>query len=397
MKAPVAGIAALAEVVRTVFSDVEARGLRVADDARAALALVDHWIAGEPVDGAALGAAASRAHQDGVPLANREKDRALSWANTAAGNLAYAAQKGRASKESERATMDAAEYALSSLGGQDAKDRKALERIRAAAARAAEKGAAAPKKTAKATKATKASTPTEARPARLGDELDGAIGVVAAARLRTRKATLRAAERVGDTALRKYLASREYPAHASVLAFDARYGGLHVPDEEDTEWTIGAYACLSSDAHTAPRGAPGLRGDAALVPVIYSPNDVVYFLDGHGTAWAHDTIEGGFDRFAEDADRLVARVILYDVLFERADEALVETAAKRGEEAAAALSLPAIPEASDDLVRVWGDAHALVFEERTAEDASRNRGPWTTRVCAHKAKTLAPWKARLDA
>ncbi|MFO0612308.1 MAG: hypothetical protein U0414_06960 [Polyangiaceae bacterium] len=389
MKNHAAGVAALAEVVRTLFADFDARGKTPSANARAALALVERWLGGEAVTTEAFEEAAIAAQEDKIPFAQREKDRALYWANAAAGNLAYAARKARGWKEDERATMDAAEYALSSLRVEGVRDRAALEAIRAAAYERADK---APKP-----KAPKTSAP---KPVRVKDELAPTIGEVANARLVKLKAVVEPARRVDDTQLRAFLKERQYPDHAAVLAFDRRYGGIVVADsagETGMDWVYGAYACLSSEAHKAPRGAPGLRGDAALVPVIYSPNDVIYFLDGHGKAWCEDTIEGGLAPYAADADRMVARVLLYQVLFERSDkDAVAEISGKRGEEAAAALGVPPLREATDDYVHVWGDARALVFEERTPEDASHHRGPWRTRVATEQKKSLAPLLAKLN-
>jgi hypothetical protein len=391
MKNHAAGVTALAEVVRTLFADLEERGKSPSANARAALALVDRWLAGEPVTAEELEAAAVLAHEDKLKFEEREKDRALKWANGAAGNLAYAAKRGKSSKEGDRATMDAAEYALSSLRMEGVRDRAALEAIRAAAYERADKATKPPVDPPKSTKP---------KPIRLKDELAPFIGDVANARLVKLKAVVHPDERVDDTKLRAFLKERDYPAHASVLEFDRRYGGLVVPDEpgeEGTDWTYGAYACLASGAHKAPRGAPGLRGDAALVPVIYSPNDVIYFLDGHGAAWCEDTIEGGLEPYAADADRMVARVLLYQILFARSDkDCLLEVDGKRGEEMAAALGVEAVPQATDEFVHVWGDKHALVFEERTPGDAERNRGPWKTRVATEQKKALGALRGKLD-
>lgn len=405
MKNHPAGVAALAEVVRTTFSDLAQHGKVVSDDARAALALVDRWLAGEEVSADAFEAAALRAHQEGLPFAQREKDRVLKWANGAAANLAYTARKGRGWQDGPKSTMDAAHYALSSLRVEGTRNAAALEAIRAAAferAEAAERakpGMAGTKTKAKTGTRTLGADSAPTEPVPVADELVSVIGEVANAWLARVAPVFDPKHRVGDTALRKFLKARKYPAHAAVLAFDQRYGGLVAADEPGEvglDWLFGAHACLASEAHVEPRGAVGLRGNAALVPVIYSPNDVIFYLDGHGAGWCEDTIEGGLERVTEDGDRLVSRLLLHQVLFDRSGRGLVaEIAGKRGEEAAAILGAPSIPQATDDLAHVWGSASALVFEERSAADAAASRGPWRTRVSAEDEATLGAVVARL--
>ena len=100
-----------------------------------------------------------------------------------------------------------------------------------------------------------------------------------------------------------------YPLHASVVAFEAAFGGLLIPDgpklkKSDPFWLFGAHACLTSGAHVAPRGGSKAR---KLVPVVYSPNDVIYYLDEKGRGYAEDTIEDtSASLFAENGD--VARL-----------------------------------------------------------------------------------------
>jgi hypothetical protein len=70
-------------------------------------------------------------------------------------------------------------------------------------------------------------------------------------------------------------------------------------------WLFGAHACLRSEAHAAPRG-----GKRKLVPVVYSPNDIIYFLDADGKAWAQDTIEESrATRYAESGRELVTQIV----------------------------------------------------------------------------------------
>ncbi len=96
--------------------------------------------------------------------------------------------------------------------------------------------------------------------------------------------------------VKKLLARKKYPAHASVLAFEATFGGLVIPEDggnDDEDWfengestLVGAYACLRSDGHDHPTGG---RDD--LVPIAYTPNDGIVFLDKAGAAYYEDTIE----------------------------------------------------------------------------------------------------------
>ena len=120
----------------------------------------------------------------------------------------------------------------------------------------------------------------------------GAHGKLVAA-----KAARHDARRTADaSALNKLLARKKYPAHASVLAFEKTFGGLVIPEDggnDDEDWfaegpatLVGAYACLKSDGHDHPTGG---RDD--LVPVAYTPNDGIVFLDKAGAAYYEDTIE----------------------------------------------------------------------------------------------------------
>lgn len=290
-----AKVFSLAAVVRRVVEDVAAHRT-VPREARAALAAVDAWLGGKPVDAAALQAAADLSFQEGVPFARREKDRALGWLRTAAGNLAWLAKKDRGWQNGGQPLMDAAFYALSSLGIPGLPDDKALEALRAAALAKAPASTVAEKK-----------APPKAKPV----DLSAHIGAAANKRLKKRSPVFDPAARGGEPQLRALLAEKKYAIHDAVLAYDARYGGLvaaDAPGEEGQDWIFGAYACLRSDAHKDPRG-----GKADRVPIAYSPNDVIYFIDGKGVVWAIDTIEDERDaRFADDADAMMTRIFTED-------------------------------------------------------------------------------------
>lgn len=289
-------IGGLAAVVRATFADLEGHGRAPSPDAIAALELVEQWIADGLIDSDTLQAAAHRSHQEGVKFVDREKDRALSWARTAAGNLAWMAKKDRGWQEAERSTMDAAVYALDSLNTPSVKDRKALEAIQKAAQK---KVGAAPAPPA-------ASRPKKPKPR--STNLAAFLGAKANARLARRHPVFEAKQRGDDDRLRTVLAARGYPAHAALFTFEARYGGLVFadgPGEEGDDWMVGAYACLSSDAHKEPRG-----GRASLVPVAYSPNDLIFYLDADGSAWAEDSIEDpAAAPYAPDGDAMMKRIL----------------------------------------------------------------------------------------
>jgi len=157
-----------------------------------------------------------------------------------------------------------------------------------------------------------------------------------------------------------------YVVHPSVAAFEAAFGGLVIPDrpkqkKNDPVWLFGAHVCLSSDAHAAPRGGKKARG---LVPVVYSPNDVVYFLDKQGRAYAQDTIEEPEAKpFAENGSALVARIMLYSALFALGSSSQA-LPGLQGDALAQRLSLVLVKEASDRDLRFFADATAktLVVE-----------------------------------
>src|SRR6185436_2254729 len=117
----------------------------------------------------------------------------------------------------------------------------------------------------------------------------------------------------------------DYRPHASVIAFDAAFGGLIIPDELKTKkdepcWLFGTYACLTSEAHAGPRGGSKSR---KLVPVAYSPNDIIYYLDERGKGYAEDTIEDTKAmHYANTGTSLVCRIVLEDALFSRKETSI---------------------------------------------------------------------------
>jgi hypothetical protein len=162
-----------------------------------------------------------------------------------------------------------------------------------------------------------------------------------------------AATPAAEAEVRRLLAARTYPAHEAVLAFEARFGGTY--GEDDEPLTVGAGACLGGDAHADPRGG---RDD--LVPVIYTANDGIGYLDGEGRGWFQDTIEeADASLVAPDGAALVCRVVLWNLLF--AGERR-ELPGLRGAELAERLGVPAVVEASDAKERWWSDGTLTIRE-----------------------------------
>jgi len=284
---------AWAAVVRTAFDDFETRGRALPDPALAALDLVEAWLTGKEIDVAQLQSAADLSHEEGVAYVKREKDRALNWIRTAAGNLAWYAKKDRGWQNADASILDAAVNAISSLGGDGNEEYKKFTAIHEKALANVPAAAASTKK--KLPKVNPLST-----------NLSAFIGAAANKSLAKLKPVFDLEGRGSEAELREILTKNGYPIHAAVIAYDARYGGLVTadsPGEEGYDWLFGAYACLKSDAHSDPRGE---KKD--WVPVAYSPNDDIFFLDENGVAWVLDTIEGGVNRFADDADSMMAKI-----------------------------------------------------------------------------------------
>jgi hypothetical protein len=172
--------------------------------------------------------------------------------------------------------------------------------------------------------------------------------------------------RAGKAQLLTTCKQHGYALHAAVAAFEAEFGGLVIPDSPKQKrngpvWLFGAHACLASGAHVAPRGGKKTRG---LVPVVYSPNDVVYFLDKQGRAYSQDTIEDPEAKpFAEDGTALIARIMLYSALFALGASAQALPGVL-GAALAERLSLALVTEASDRDLRFFSDltAKTLVVE-----------------------------------
>ena len=289
---------ALATVVRTVFADYTALGHKVPEHATEALAAVESWLQRGDVSAKALQAAADLSHQEGVKFEQREKDRSRAWARGAAGNLAWFAKKDRGWENARKSVLDAAFYTLSSLNIPDTKDDKALEIVRKAALKEAAKLPPLVD-----TKSQKTEDPVA--------DFTALIGAAAMKRLAKRNPVFEAKSRGDKTKLAALLQKKGYPTHACVTAFDAAYGGLVVADsagEDGYDWLVGAYACLKSNAHKNPRG-----DQPSWVPIAYSPNDGIFYMDEKGAVWAIDTIEETkATRYADSGDAMMKRLFTED-------------------------------------------------------------------------------------
>lgn len=177
--------------------------------------------------------------------------------------------------------------------------------------------------------------------------------------------------------LERLLAKAKVTAHAPALAFERSYGGLSFPEHGEgrgwqktdvVPWLVGAAACLASDHSFHP---PGKR---KLVPVLCTANDVVYFLDADGAAWAQDTIEEVRPvLFAPTARAMMSRILFWEEIFFCPSDKKVAVAGERGATVASALKLRAVADASDDVERWWSDGTTFVVEQ-----AAKRRAAETT-------------------
>ncbi|AKU96847.1 hypothetical protein AKJ09_03511 [Labilithrix luteola] len=189
------------------------------------------------------------------------------------------------------------------------------------------------------------------------------------------------------------LKDNEYTLTATVAKFDATFGGLDVPDhesaanqEDDDIWLIGAENCLQSGLHEPLRGGEGLEHEQ-LIPVVYSPDGVVYFIGADGLGWGQDTVEQSHAQpCADDGATMLARILL-----ERAADSATYTSktskGKHGAKLAKERKLAPVKQASDSFARWWAGASGFVAEYAGSEGG----GAWTLVLTAKGAK--APKKA----
>ena len=169
--------------------------------------------------------------------------------------------------------------------------------------------------------------------------------------------------------LEKVCNGQGYELHTSVIEFEKAFGGLVFPDvvgklnPDEPHWVFGTLACLSSGGHEAPKRGGKKR---KLVPVVYSPNDIVYFLDANGKAYAQDMVEDVSAAFyAENGTALVCRILLDDAIFSR-KETTLELKGLKGEALSQRFTLSEIAEASGADRRYFSDpkGEILVQEEQ---------------------------------
>ncbi len=198
--------------------------------------------------------------------------------------------------------------------------------------------------------------------------------------LKRRGGNLDAGLRASRAQLIKTCKEHGYPTLAPVIAFEAAFGGLLIPDDPKKKksepcWLFGTHACLTTGGHSAPRGGGKAR---KLVPVVYSPNDIIYYLNEQGRGYAEDTIEDlSAVLYAENGISLVCRIVLDDALFDRL-ETSIDLPGLQGEALSKRLSLALVKEASGKDRRFFSDAAGdlLVVEEIKAK---RTRFAGTTK------------------
>ncbi len=209
--------------------------------------------------------------------------------------------------------------------------------------------------------------------------------------LKKQGGTVNSKLRATKTRLTKTCEEHRYPLHDSEIAFEAAFGGLMIPDEpkqksEDPCWLFGTHACLTSNTHTDPRGGSKAR---KLVPVVYSPNDIIYYLDEQGRAYAEDTIEDEKARlYADNGTSLVCRIILHETLFSRKETSL-DLPGLKAEELSKQIHLHLVVEASGKDFRFFSDAKGDVL---VVEDIKAKRTQFTgaTKKHLHLIKQAVP-------
>lgn len=192
------------------------------------------------------------------------------------------------------------------------------------------------------------------------------LGPVALALLAKRYPKRRAA--MTRDALEALLAARKISHHAPALAFEAAYGALLFPDHGcgaawqktgETAWLVGAGACLSADITYAK------PGKHQLVPVVYTTNDNVYFLDASGAAWAQDTIEDPKPaRFAKNARAMLTKILLREYGFACPSDKQLVIDGACGRAIATTLGAKPIADANDDAERWWTNGSVFVAERK---------------------------------
>jgi len=162
-----------------------------------------------------------------------------------------------------------------------------------------------------------------------------------------------------------------YKPHAAVIDFEASFGGMLIPDgpkmkKDEPVWLFGTYACVTTGGHSSPGRGKKIK----LVPVVNSPNDIIYYLDEQGRGYAEDTIEDVSPvRYADDATSLVCRIVFDDALFSRKETSL-NLEGLQGSELSKQLKLKLVKEASGNDRRFYTDKTGDIL---IAEDIKEKR------------------------
>jgi hypothetical protein len=192
--------------------------------------------------------------------------------------------------------------------------------------------------------------------------LDGSIGelglpAVAVAHLASRAAS-RTGKHAAPDATRALLLARGYQPSPAVLAFEAAYGGLELfeSDPDTPALLVGPYAICSA--------LSGNRRADDPVPVVFASNDVYYALDERGRGFTNAAmVEGVFRPSAPDGRALLTQAVLWRAL-ETHPLSFVMREGLHGAAMAEEQGLAPIDEATGETERWWGDASAtrLVVE-----------------------------------
>jgi hypothetical protein len=171
---------------------------------------------------------------------------------------------------------------------------------------------------------------------------------------------------VTEEKLARLLAKTKLVGHAPAIAFELAYGHLAFPDHGEGRgwrrsnvepWLVGPAACLEADLTWSP---PGRK---KLAPVLYTTNDVAYYLAADGIAWGEDTIgDEALAVVAPNARAMMTRILLREHVFFCPSSKKVEIEGSKGASAAKALKLRSVPDASDATERWWSDGTSFVVE-----------------------------------
>ncbi len=160
------------------------------------------------------------------------------------------------------------------------------------------------------------------------------------------------------------LAKRGYKAHPAVLDFEARYGGLIVPESGDDDWIDeGTYAMFGAFAFFKSQ-KPKKREDD-LVPIAIDSRGNCY-MDAKGRVFGEDEIEGMMPGvFAKNGDSIVARLTLASYFEEKISRRRFRKMPKgSGARVAKVIGAKRVPSASKPGEAWWASEAFIVFQTR---------------------------------